>query len=200
VQLGSALAYRGIPLQAPYCAAKHAIKGFHDSLRAELLHERSNIKITMVQIPALNTPQFGWVRTRLPRHPQPVPPIFQPEVAAAAIVWASEHAPRTLQAGGPTVLTILGNKLFPGLLDRYLACTAYDGQQTDEPIDASTWQDNLDKPVDDHHDHGAHGAFDARAKGSSAQLWMTTHKPQVAAMICAAGCGLAAGLAGRVRR
>jgi NAD(P)-dependent dehydrogenase (short-subunit alcohol dehydrogenase family) len=200
VQVGSALAYRGIPLQAPYCASKHAIEGFHDSLRAELLHEGSNIKTTMVQMPALNTPQFGWVRTRLPRHPQPVPPIFQPEVAAAAVVWAGEHTPRTLKVGGPTVFTILGNKLFPGLLDRYLARTAYDGQQTDELIDAATWQDNLDKPVDDHRDHGAHGVFDGKAKGSSAALWMATHKPQVAAMVGVAASGLAAGLAGWGRR
>jgi NAD(P)-dependent dehydrogenase (short-subunit alcohol dehydrogenase family) len=183
VQVGSALAYRGIPLQAPYCAAKHAIQGFHDSLRAELIHERSQVKTTMVQMPALNTPQFGWVRTRLPNHPQPVPPIYQPEIAARAIVWAAEHTPRELSVGAPTVFTILGQKLIPGVLDNYLAHHAVDGQQTDEPIDPDTWRDNLDSPVDDETDHGPHGIFGDRAHERSAQLWATTHKPHLAGAV-----------------
>ncbi len=131
VQVGSALAYRGIPLQAAYCASKFAIRGFVDSLRTELLHEDSGVRITSVHLPALNTPQFGWVRTRLPRHPQPVPPIYQPEVAARAIVWASAHDRREVWVGGPTVGTILGNKLAPGLVDRYLARTGFDSQQAE---------------------------------------------------------------------
>ena len=195
VQVGSALAYRGIPLQAPYCAAKHAVEGFHDSLRAELLHDRSGVRVTMVQLPALNTPQFGWVRTRLPNHPQPVPPIYQPEVAAQGIVWAADHAPRELKVGAPTLFTVVGNKLFAGLLDRYLARTAVKGQQTDDPIDPATWEDNLDHPVDAERDHGAHGIFDHRAKDSSAQLWMTTHKSVMAGACAAAGA--VATLAGR---
>ena len=120
VQVGSALAYRGIPLQAPYCAAKHAIQGLCDSLRAELLHDGSNVRLTMVQMPALNTPQFDWCLSRLPRKAQPVPPIFQPEVGAKAIVWASEHDRRELKVGLPTIVAILGNRVAPGLGDRYL--------------------------------------------------------------------------------
>src|SRR5690348_16456315 len=131
IQVGSALAYRGIPLQSAYCAAKHAIQGFNDSLRAELLHDRSNVKLTMVQMPALNTPQFDWVKSRLPRKPQPVPPIFQPEVAAEAIVWAADHYRREWYVGGPTVLAIVGNKIAPSLGDWYLSRQGYDAQQYD---------------------------------------------------------------------
>src|SRR5436305_14196320 len=131
VLVGSALAYRGIPLQSAYCGAKHALKGFFESLRTELLHERSAIRLSMVQLPAMNTPQFTWGRTRMPRHPQPVPPIFQPEVAAEAIAYAAEHAPRELYVGWPTVKAIVGNKLAPGLADRYLAKAGFDSQQTD---------------------------------------------------------------------
>src|SRR5579864_3257457 len=135
VQVGSALAYRSIPLQAPYCGAKHAIRGFTDSLRCELIHDHSHIHLTMVQMPALNTPQFNWCKTRLPRHPQPVPPIFQPEVAAEAIVWAAYHKRREVYVGGPTVQAVEANKITPGLLDLYLGRTAYEGQQTDEPVE-----------------------------------------------------------------
>lgn len=135
VQVSSALAYRSIPLQAVYCGAKHAIEGFTDSLRCELHHDRSGVHVTTVQLPALNTPQFEWVRTRLPGHPMPVPPIYQPEVAAEAIVWAAEHAPRTLKVGLPTLLAIYANRVAPGLLDRYLGRTGYDSQQHDEPVD-----------------------------------------------------------------
>jgi NAD(P)-dependent dehydrogenase (short-subunit alcohol dehydrogenase family) len=187
VQVGSALAYRGIPLQAPYCAAKHAIQGFHDSLRAELIHDDSNVRTTMVQMPALNTPQFGWVRTRLPNHPQPVPPIYQPEVAAEAIMWAAQHTPRELTVGAPTLFTTQAQKVLPGALDAYLAHNAVDSQQTDEPIDPQSWRDNLFAPVDDERDHGAHGIFDDQAHGRSVQLWATTHKAQLAAAVGAAG-------------
>jgi NAD(P)-dependent dehydrogenase (short-subunit alcohol dehydrogenase family) len=173
VQVGSALAYRAIPLQAPYCGAKHAIRGFTDALRCELLHEDSEIHVTMVQLPALNTPQFNWCKSRLPNHPQPVPPIFQPEVAARAIVWASEHRRREINVGRSAVWTIWLNKFIPGLADRYLAKNAYDGQQTDQPIDPDR-PANLFKPVSG--DHGAHGIFDARSAAESWQWWVTTHR------------------------
>jgi hypothetical protein len=190
VQVGSALAYRSIPLQAPYCGAKHAIAGFTDSLRSELIHDRSNIHLTMVQMPALNTPQFSWCKTKLPRHPQPVPPIFQPEVAAEAIVWAAHHRRRQVFVGAPTVQAIEGNKVAPGLLDTYLAKTCYDGQQTSEPVSPDR-PNNLFEPVPG--DHGAHGIFDNRAHTSSVQLWQTTHRaswmPAILG-IAAIGCGL----------
>lgn len=173
VQVGSALAYRSIPLQAPYCGAKHAIAGFTDSLRSELIHDCSDIHLTMVQMPALNTPQFSWCKTKLPRHPQPVPPIFQPEVAAEAIVWAAHHRRREVFVGAPTLQAIEGNKVAPGILDTYLARTCYDGQQTEEPVSPDR-PDNLFEPVPG--DHGAHGIFDNRAHASSVQLWQTTHR------------------------
>jgi len=169
VQVGSALAYRGIPLQAAYCGAKHAIQGFTESLRCELLHERSGVGVTMVQLPALNTPQFDWVRARLPRKPQPVPPIYQPEVAARAIVWAAEHPRRESDVGGTTVATVMANRVIPGLLDRYLGRTGFDAQQTDEPIEPGR-RDNLYGPLDG--DHGAHGRFDDRAHTRSLQSWI----------------------------
>src|SRR5438105_3792296 len=156
VLVGSALAYRGIPLQSAYCGAKHALKGFFESLRTELLQEGSAVRLTMVQLPALNTPQFSWGRTRMPRHPQPVPPIFEPEVAAEAIAYAAEHAPRELYVGWPTVKAIVGNKLVPRLADRYLARTGFDSQQTDEPVDADR-PDNLFEPAPGA--YGAHGIF-----------------------------------------
>lgn len=162
VQAGSALAYRGIPLQSAYCAAKHAIQGFCDSLRAELLHERSGVKLSMVQLPALNTPQFEWVRSRLPSRAQPVPPIFQPEVAARALVRAAEHPRREYLVGRSSKSAVWGNKLFPGLGDRYLARTGFDGQQTDEPDDHLR-PDNLFEPVQGAR-YGAHGRFDSRSR------------------------------------
>ncbi len=161
VQVGSALAYRSIPLQAAYCAAKHAVVGFTDSLRSELLHDRSGVRVTMVQLPALNTPQFDWVRSRLPNRAQPVPPIYQPEVAARAILQAIEDPRREMFVGGSTVAAIQGHKLAPGLLDRFLATTAYDGQQTPEPEDPAR-PDNLFGPIAQ--DLGAHGQFDAVAR------------------------------------
>src|SRR5205085_2739538 len=130
VQVGSALAYRSIPLQSAYCAAKHAAVGFTDSLRCELIHDKSNVRLTMVHMPALNTPQFDWVRSRLRRRAQPVPPIFQPEVGARAVYWAAHHHRREVFVGGPTVAAIVGNKLAPGILDYYLGRTGYDSQQT----------------------------------------------------------------------
>ena len=177
VQVGSALAYRGIPLQASYCAAKFAVQGFVDSLRTELLHEHSGVRLTSVHLPAVNTPQFGWVRTRLPRHPQPVPPIYQPEVAAKAIVWASSHDRREVWVGAPTVATILGNKVAPGLVDRYLARTGFDSQQTDEPVDADR-QDNLWAPAPGR--QAAHGEFDDRAHDRSLQLEASLHRRALA--------------------
>ena len=167
VQVGSALVYRSIPLQSAYCAAKHALAGFTDSLRCELIHDKSNVQVTMVQMPALNTPQFGWVKSRLKHKAQPVPPIFQPEVGARAIYWAAHHSRREIYAGWPTVEAIVGNKLAPGLLDRYLGKTGFDSQQTSEPADPNR-PNNLWEPVQG--DHGAHGAFDRQAHETSWEL------------------------------
>jgi NAD(P)-dependent dehydrogenase (short-subunit alcohol dehydrogenase family) len=170
VQVGSALSYRGIPLQAAYCGAKFALRGFTDALRSELLHDGKEIHVTMVQLPALNTPQFSWCRTVMPREPQPVPPIFQPEVAARAIVEALRARRREIWVVGSTVKAVLGSRFVSGFLDRYLARKAYDGQQTDEPLHEPR-PDNLYRPVPG--DHGAHGAFDARSHEHSLQsrLW-----------------------------
>jgi short-subunit dehydrogenase len=179
VQVGSALAYRSIPLQAPYCGAKAAIRGFTDSSRTELLHSGSKVHLTMVQMPALNTPQFDWCRTKLPNHPQPVPPIFQPEVAAEASYHAAHHRRREIYVGASTVASILGTKIAPGLLDRYLARTGYQSQQTSEPV-AVDRPDNLFHPVPG--DHGAHGEFDSRAKGWTLQFWADSHRA-IAALI-----------------
>jgi NADP-dependent 3-hydroxy acid dehydrogenase YdfG len=167
VQVGSALAHRAIPLQAAYCGAKHAVEGFTESLRCELLHEGSGVRVTQVHLPALNTPQFEWVRTRLPSRPQPVAPIYQPEVAVRAVVWAAEHAPREMSVGYSTALALAANRIAPGLLDRYLARTGFDSQQDDEPVEGDR-RDNLFRPVAG--DHGAHGRFDDRASGRSLQL------------------------------
>jgi NADP-dependent 3-hydroxy acid dehydrogenase YdfG len=168
VQVGSALSYRAIPLQASYCGAKFAIRGFTDALRTELMHEESGVRVTMVQLPGLNTPQFTWVRTTLRRQPQPVPPIFQPELAADAIVHAAEHPRREVWLGGSTVLTILGNKLAPWFADRYLARTNVKAQQADQPLDPSR-PDYLHEPLDDAADRGPHGPLDAQAKRRSVQ-------------------------------
>lgn len=187
VQVGSALAYRSIPLQSAYCAAKHAIAGFTDSLRCELLHDHSKIRLTMVQMPALNTTQFGWVKSRLPHRAQPVPPIFQPEVGARAIYWAAHHNRREVYVGSPTVAAIAGNKIAPGLLDRYLGRTGYDSQQTGEPEDPNR-PDNLWKPVPG--DHGAHGTFGSQAHERSYELWADLHRNWLAVtlgMVAAAG-------------
>ena len=172
VFVGSALAYRGIPLQAAYCGAKHGIQGFFDSLRAELLHEKSKIHITMVQLPALNTPQFRWVKNKMPNKAQPVPPIYQPEVAADAIVWAAYNRRREVTVGGMNTLILWGNKVLPGLGDWYLAQTGFKSQQTDEPKDPDR-PNNLWEPVPD--DRGARGVFSAKAKDSSWQLKLNKH-------------------------
>ena len=177
VQVGSALAYRSIPLQSPYCGAKHAIRGFTDSIRSELLHDGSQVRITMVQLPALNTPQFSMCRTRLPNHPRPVPPIYQPEVAAEAIYWAAHHDRRETYVGASTVAAIVGNKIAPGWFDHYLAQTAHESQQTSHPVPPNR-PDNLFAPLPG--DHGERGIFDDRAQGYSAQLWETTHRGEVA--------------------
>src|ERR1043166_2424231 len=173
VQVGSALAYRGIPLQAAYCAAKHAVQGFCDSLWCELLHDNSNVKVTMVQIPALNTPQFSWVKSRLPSKAQPVPPIFQPEIAAEAIYFAAHNPRREFYVGFPSVEAIVANKMAPGLLDHYLARTGYASQQHDGAENPNR-PNNLWQPVPG--DHGAHGSFGAHAHNSSPQFWTSEHR------------------------
>jgi short-subunit dehydrogenase len=173
LQVGSALAYRGIPLQAAYCGAKHAVQGFTESLRCELLHDGSAVRVCMVQLPALNTPHFDWVRSKLPRRPQPVPPIYQPEVAADMIVWAASTERREVHVGLPTVAAIWGDRLASGLLDRYLAWAGYEAQQTDEPAEFGR-PDNLDAPVGG--DHGAHGRFGSRSASFSLQAWITERR------------------------
>lgn len=184
IQVGSALAYRGIPLQSAYCGAKHAIQGFNESLRTELLHEGSNVKVTMIQLPAMNTPQFDWVKTTLDKHPQPVPPIWQPEVAADAIVWAADHDRREINLCWTSSATILANKIAPGLLDRYLARTGFEGQQTDRPLEPDR-EDNLWHPVPG--DHGAHGEFDARSRSSSPHWWANRNRKWIAVGAAALG-------------
>jgi NAD(P)-dependent dehydrogenase (short-subunit alcohol dehydrogenase family) len=172
VQVGSALAYRAIPLQSAYCGAKHAVEGFTESVRSELLHDRSPVRITMVQLPAVNTPQFRWVKSRLRGKPQPVPPIFQPEVAANAIVWAAENTPREIIVGGRAATIVWGNKFFPGFGDWYLSRTGYDSQQMKIPDDPNR-PFNLWQPVSSA--AGVHGDFDDRSYNFSYQLWMRTH-------------------------
>ncbi len=203
VQVGSALGERSIPLQSAYCGAKHAINGFTESLRTELMHDGSNIAITVVQMPAVNTPQFSWVLSRLPNHPQPVPPIYQPEVAARGVVFAADH-PRRKQywVGASTVGTLLGQKIAPALLDRYLAKTGYQSQQSGEKADPDR-PHNLWKPVDgkDGHDHGAHGVFNSQAHGHCVQLWFSHHARLTSSLLAGAGmAGLVATAISRLRR
>ncbi|EHR49377.1 short-chain dehydrogenase of unknown substrate specificity [Saccharomonospora marina XMU15] len=205
VQIGSALAYRGIPLQSAYCGAKHAIQGFTESLRCELLHDGSKVHVTMVQLPGVNTPQFDWALTRTRRKVQPVPPIYEPEIAARAIVYAADH-PRRREywVGFSTVATLLANKLAPGLLDRYLARTAYQSQQTEEPQEPQQ-PVNLWQPVDrgGGQDFGARGRFSEQAKKRSPQLWLSHHHAAVGTATAAGvggGLALAARGAGRRRR
>jgi short-subunit dehydrogenase len=182
VQVGSALAYRSIPLQAAYCGAKSALRGFTDSLRSELIRERSPIHVTMVQLPAVNTPQFDVGRTHLAGRPRPLGTIYQPEIAAQAIVWASEHRRRELWVGLPTEQAILGTRIAPGLLDRFLARLGFDGQVSPLPPVAG---DNLYRPLSG--DRGAHGRFDAQAKKRSIHLWAATHPKTFYAVIAFAG-------------
>jgi len=197
VQVGSALAYRGIPLQSAYCAAKHAIQGFHESLRCELLHEASGVRVTMVQMPAVNTPQFSWVLSRLPHRAQPVPPIYQPEVAARAVMHAADH-PRRREywVGGSTLGTLVANAVAPGLLDRYLGLTGFSSQQTDQ-LRSRHQPANLWEPADGEagRDYGTHGDFDDRATDRSAQLWASQHHAATGAALLATAA--AAGLATR---
>lgn len=183
VQVGSALVYRSIPLQSAYCAAKHAIAGFTDSLRCELIHDKSNVRITMVQMSALNTPQFGWLKSRLKNKAQPVPPIFQPEVGAKALYWAAHHSRREIYAGWPTVEAIIGNKVAPGWLDRYLGKTGFASQQTAEPEDPER-PDNLWEPV--RGDHGAHGTFDRQAQERSWEVRASLGRRWIGASIALA--------------
>ncbi len=195
VQVGSALAYRGIPLQTAYCGAKHAIQGFTEALRCELLHDGVSVWLTMVQMPALNTPQFSWCRTRMPRDPQPVPPIYQPEVAAEAIYWAAHHRRREVYVGGSTVFAIVGNKIAPGFADHYLARTGFDSQQTNTSTRSRA--DNLFQPADATRDFGAHGIFDQRAHPWSLQLWASQHKSLIAGAALLLG---ALSLGGAIRK
>ncbi|MGA8117799.1 MAG: SDR family oxidoreductase, partial [Actinocatenispora sp.] len=199
VQVGSALAYRGIPLQSAYCGSKHAIQGFHESLRCELLHDGSNVRVTMVQMPGVNTPQFSWVRSRLPHRAQPVPPIYQPELAARAVLYAAAH-PRRREywVGTSTVATLVANAIAPGILDRYLARTGFDSQQTGQrrPADQPA---NLWEPADGvgGEDFGAHGAFDGQAHKRDPQQWASRHHGvlAVAAALTAVGAAAAIGRA-----
>jgi len=190
IQIGSALAYRSIPLQSAYCASKAAIRGFTDSLRCELRHDRSRVRISMLQLPAVNTPQFDVVRSRLPNRPQPVPPIYQPEVIARAALFVAEHPRRERWIGWSTVKAIVAQRLAPGLVDRYLARAGYSAQQTDEPV-APGRPDNVDAPLPG--DRGAHGGFDARARRRSSELFLTRHRGALAAgAAAAAALGLVA--------
>jgi NAD(P)-dependent dehydrogenase (short-subunit alcohol dehydrogenase family) len=201
VQVGSTLAYRGIPLQTAYCGAKHALQGFHESLRCELLHDHSNVKVTMVQLPAVNTPQFSWVLSRLPQRAQPVPPIYQPEVAARAVAYAAEHPNRReYWVGASTTATLIMNAVAPGLLDRYLAKTGFKAQQTGQPKDPDQ-PANLWEPADggDGHDFGAHGAFDQRAKPRSVQVFASQHHKALLGAGAAAVAGLSAAAGWKAR-
>ncbi|MGA9920001.1 MAG: SDR family oxidoreductase [Candidatus Dormiibacterota bacterium] len=192
VQVGSALSERSIPLQSAYCGAKHAINGFTSSVRTELLHNHSPIRITVVQMPALNTPQFSWVLSRLPNHPQPVPPIYQPEVAARGVLYAADHPQRKQYwVGASTAGTILANKFAAPLLDRYLARTGFQSQQTDQKVGPDRAH-NLWEPADgeDGHDYGSHGVFDDQARSSSLELWISHHARPLTAV---AGVAIVAG-------
>lgn len=192
VQVGSALAHRGIPLQAAYCGAKHAAQGMFESLRSELIKNGSNVHVTMVHLPAINTPQFSWGRTKLPKQPQPVPPIYQPEVAGDAIHWAAHTDRREVWVGYPTVQVIAGNRIAPAVGDWYLAKNGFEGQMTDEPVDPNR-KDNLFEPVEG--DFGAEGEFSDRAKSHSPQLWATKNRGWLAlaaGAVAATGAALAA--------
>src|ERR1700755_3608675 len=196
VQVGSALGYRAIPLQSAYCGAKHAVHGFTESVRTELLHDHSSVNITIVQMPAVNTPQFSWVLTRLPRHPQPVPPIYEPETVAAQVLYAADHPKRReYWVGSSTAATLAANAVAPGLLDRYLARTGFDAQQTDDEHDPDQ-PGNLWKPADapGGHDFGAHGSFDDRSPSPAPQRWASQHHGVLAA--ATSGAAAAAATAG----
>jgi NAD(P)-dependent dehydrogenase (short-subunit alcohol dehydrogenase family) len=200
IQIGSALAYRGIPLQSAYCAAKHAIQGFTESLRAELYHDKSGVRVTMLQLPAVNTPQFDWVKSRLPNRAEPVPPVYQPEVIADAVVWVSDHVREEMYLGMPAVKAIMGNRIMPRLLDHYLAHTGYTSQQTSVPEDPNR-PDNLWEPVEGN--FAAHGRFDAISRTRSPQIWLSEHRDAFALAglsLLAAGLAARRGRRGRRRR
>ncbi len=192
--IGSALSYRGIPLQSAYCGAKHGIQGFFESLRTELLHDKSNVHLGMVQLPAMNTPQFNLVKSRLPKKARPMGTIYQPEVAARAVTYAALHRKREVFVGFPTWQTIFGNKVLPSFLDRYLARTGYQGQQTEQAEDPNR-PNNLWDPVSG--DHGAHGTFEAQSWDFSPQFWGASHKWLTFAAVAAVVAGVGAALAGR---
>lgn len=201
VQVGSALSQRSIPLQSAYCGAKHAVNGFTESVRCELLHEGSRVRITLVQMPAVNTPQFSWVLSRLPRHPQPVPPIYQPEVAARGVLYAADHPGRKQYwVGDSTMVTLLAQKFAAPLLDRYLGRTGYDSQQTEQPVGGDR-PHNLWQPLDQEpgSDHGAHGEFDDTSHAHSPQLWASQH-PVISGTGALGAAGLGTWLAARARR
>lgn len=197
IQIGSALAYRAIPLQSAYCAAKHAIQGFTESLRSELDHDGSHVRVTMLQLPAVNTPQFDWVKSRLPHRAQPVPPVFQPEVIADAVVWAAEHERSEMYLGLPAAKAIIANRMVPRLLDRYLGRTGYASQQTDQP-ERPGRPDNLWQPVQA--DVGAHGRFDDIARRWSPQIWLSEHRRALGLMGLAVLGGFATARARSGRR
>lgn len=201
VQVGSALSQRSIPLQSAYCGAKHAVNGFTESVRCELFHENSKVRITVVQMPAVNTPQFSWVLSRLPRHPQPVPPIYQPEVAARGVLHAADHPGRKQYwVGDSTMVTLLGQKFVAPLLDRYLGRTGYDSQQTKQPVSRER-PSNLWQPLDHDPgtDHGARGQFDDKSHTHSPQLWASQH-PVVSGAGALSAAGVGAWLAARAGR
>ncbi|MBX7450373.1 SDR family oxidoreductase [Mycolicibacterium sp. 3033] len=197
IQVGSALGERSVPLQSAYCGAKHAINGFTESLRTELLHDHSGVHVTVVQMPGVNTPQFSWVRSRLPRHPQPVAPVYQPEVCARAISYAADHPGRKQYwVGASTAVTLIGQRLCAPLLDRYLAKTGIDSQQTEQRVDRG--DGNLFAPVDDDEDFGTRGAFDERALPHSPAWWLRSHPVATAAAgLAAVSVAVAAGAQGR---
>jgi NADP-dependent 3-hydroxy acid dehydrogenase YdfG len=198
VQVGSALSYRAIPLQAAYCGAKFGIRGFTDSIRTELRHDKSKVQITMVQLPGVNTTQFNWCRSKLPDHPMPVPPIYQPEIPAEAVYWAAQHRRRELWVGYSAVEAILGSRFAPGVLgDLYLAKTGISGQQVKNmPIDGER-VGNLFEPVEG--DAATRGIFDAKAKARSPQLWAATHRGALAAGLAGAAAAAAVAAKGLAR-
>jgi NAD(P)-dependent dehydrogenase (short-subunit alcohol dehydrogenase family) len=198
VQVGSALAFRSVPLQSAYCGSKHAILGFTTSLRSELLHDHSRVKVTMVQMPAMNTPQFSWVRTKMPKSPKPVSPIYQPEVAARGVLYAADHPNRhSYYVGISTSVTVLANKVAPGLLDRYLARTGYQSQQTSTPVEHDR-PDNLFEPLHDFHE--THGEFDRESWSHSPQLWATTHRRALAIGVVTASLAAVIGTSRSLKR
>lgn len=195
VNVGSAMAYRSIPLQATYCGAKHAVKGFTESVMCELAHEKSKVRLCMVQLPGLNTPQFNWNLSKMPEHPMPVPPIFQPELPARAIAYLAEHPRRNMWVGVSTAYTILGERLAPKLLDWYLGRTGVKSQQTGQ--DLPRLGSNVFEPRDQTEDQGAHGAFDDQAHGADPLLWLSMHRRAALAAVALAGAAAGAVAAGR---